>query len=61
MEVSIMFKYKSVQTQLIEERRKNERLGAQSVKNISNIDYIAMMTDVELEVETAETEVSTNE
>lgn len=56
-----MFKYKSVQTQLIEERRKNERLGAQSVKNISNIDYIAMMTDVELEVETAETEVSTNE
>lgn len=56
-----MFKYKSVQAQLIEERRKNERLAAQSVKNISNIDYIAMMTDVELEVETAETEVSTNE
>lgn len=44
-----MFKYKSIRQQLIEERRKNEKLTAQATKNTSDIDYIAMMTDVELE------------
>ena len=56
-----MFKYKSVQAQLVEERQKNERLTAKSVKNSSDIDYIAMMTDVELEAENTEVEVSDNE
>ncbi len=44
-----MFKYKSVSQQTVEERRKNEQLQAHSLKQRSDIDYIAMMNDVELE------------
>lgn len=53
-----MFKHRTIHEALIEERKKNEALKAQTVRNASDIDYIAMMTDVELE--TAE-EAATDE
>lgn len=46
-----MFKYRNAQQALIEERKKNEALRAQAMQNASDIDYIAMMTDVELVTE----------
>ncbi len=46
-----MFKYKSSRQALVEERKKNERLTAQAIQNTSDIDYIAMMSDIELEKE----------
>lgn len=49
-----MFKYTSLRDQLIEERNKNIALKAQADKNASDIDYIAMMSDIELD--TGETE-----
>ena len=49
-----MFRYKSLGQQLIDERNKNVVLKAQSDKNTSDIDYIAMMSDIELD--TGETE-----
>lgn len=46
-----MFRYKSIKEQLLEERRKVAVLTAQNIKQQSDIDYLAMMTDVELETE----------
>lgn len=45
-----MFKYKNVKDQLEEERRKNAALTAELIRKSSDIDYIAMMCDVELEI-----------
>lgn len=50
-----MFKFKDVKTQLLEEKKKNAELQAKLEKTNADIEYIAMMTDVELE-ETEETE-----
>jgi hypothetical protein len=55
MEVTAMFGYKSTREQLLEERRKNADLRAQMAKANADIEYIAMMTDVEMEED--ETEV----
>ncbi len=55
-----MFKYKSSQESLFEERKKNEQLQAQTLKQRADIDYLAMMSDVELESDEF-TEVSENE
>lgn len=49
-----MFEYKSLKQQLIDERNKNVVLKAQSDKNTSDIDYIAMMSDIELETDEQE-------
>ncbi len=46
-----MFKIKSVLQQLIEERSKNAGLLTKIEKIFSDLDYIAMMCDVELEEE----------
>lgn len=54
-----MFRYISLQQQLIDERKKNAVLKAQTEKNAADIVYIAMMSDVELD--TDETEVDANE
>lgn len=54
-----MFKHKSLDQQLIDERKKNVMLKEQAEKNASDIDYIAMMSDIELGV--GETEVNDNE
>lgn len=47
-----MFKFKDVKTQLIEEKKKNAELQAKLAKTNADVEYIAMMTDVELEEET---------
>lgn len=54
-----MFRYIPLKEQVMEERRQNAALKAQTDKNASDIDYIAMMTDVELD--TDETEEDENE
>ena len=53
-----MLKYKNIKEQLEEERRKNAALQAELIKKSSDIDYLAMMCDVELEV-TEDTETKT--
>lgn len=50
-----MFGYKDTKTQLLEEKKKNAALQAKLAKTDADIEYLAMMTDVELE-ETEETE-----
>lgn len=53
-----MFKFKDVKTQLLEEKKKNAELQAKLAKTNADVEYIAMMTDVELEEEdTDENEV----
>ena len=44
-----MFGFKSTREQLLEERRKNVQLQAALDKTNSDVEYIAMMTDIELE------------
>ncbi len=51
-----MFKYTSLKEQLIEERSKNAALKTQTDKNASDIDYIAMMSDIELDMDETEDE-----
>ena len=46
-----MLKIKTVKEQLREEQHKNEPLLAAQKEQQSNIDYIAMMCEVELETE----------
>ena len=46
-----MLKIKTVKEQLREEQRKNERLLAAQKEQQSNIDYLSMMCEVELETE----------
>ncbi len=50
-----MFVYKDTKRQLMEEKKKNAELQAKLEKTNADIEYIAMMTDVELE-ETEENE-----
>lgn len=44
-------KYLSIRERLLEEQRENERLKAENVKLSADLDYIAMMCDVDLETE----------
>ena len=44
-----MFEYKDIYKQLIEVRNKNAELQAKLDKTNANVDYIAMMTDIELD------------
>jgi hypothetical protein len=60
MEVTVMFGYKSTREQLLEERRKNAELQAKLTKTNADIEYIAMMTDVDIE-DDEEQEVQDNE
>lgn len=53
-----MFRYKSIHEQLFEERRKNAKLQAQVDKANADIEYVAMMADVDIEED--ETEVTDN-
>ena len=53
-----MFRYTSLKEQILLERQKNVVLKAQSDKNASDIDYIAMMSDIELDAgETEEDQI----
>ena len=44
-----MFDFKSTRKQLLEERRKNAQLMAKLNKTTADVEYLAMMTDVEME------------
>ena len=44
-----MFHYKSTKELLFEERRGNERLRAALRKTAADLEYVAMMTDVDME------------
>lgn len=46
-----MFKQKTIKEQLMEERRKNEALLSELIKVNANLEYVAMMTDVEIDDE----------
>lgn len=46
-----MFRFMKVKDQIIALRRDNAALQAANTNNANNIDYIAMMTDVELPVD----------
>lgn len=50
--------YISLRKQLFKERQKNAILSAEAAKNTADIDYVAMMCGVELELseDSAETE-----
>lgn len=43
-----MFKSKTIKEQLFEERRKNEALLSQFIKLNANVQYVAMMTDINI-------------
>ena len=44
-----MFDYKSVKQESVAQRRLNEELSAQTAKNKADVEFIAMMTDVDLD------------
>lgn len=54
-------KYLTVEDQLKKERRKNEALQAKLLKAQADLDYVAMMTDIELETEEEPQEVAEDE
>lgn len=51
-----MFEYRTVEKQLIEERRQREALNAKVQQNAADTEYMAMMCGVELEMEEEENE-----
>ena len=55
-----MDKYKSLKVQLLEERKKREKAQSDLQKATADMDYIAMMCDVELET-TDEKEIDSYE
>ena len=52
-----MFGFISAREQLVKERRKNAAMQAQIAKANSDIEYLAMMADIEMEKEEDEQEV----
>lgn len=52
-----MFGFISEREQLVKERQKNAAMQAQIAKANSDIEYLAMMTDIEMEQEEDEQEV----
>lgn len=49
-----MFKHKNIQEQIVEERRKNEALLSEMLKAKADMEYLAMMSDIELDEEEEE-------
>lgn len=56
----MIFKYLGLREQLLQEKRKNERLTGLVAKMKSDTDYIAMMTDVDI-FENLEDEITEEE
>lgn len=56
-----MFGIKTIKEQALDLRRENVRLRSALEKNTADVEYIAMMTDVELDTDTDETEEDENE
>lgn len=55
-----MFHFKTLREALVQERRRGEVLQSSQQRSKADIDYIAMMCDVELETEETQ-EVQTDE
>lgn len=51
-----MFKYKTLRDQLIEEQNKNLILNNLLLQMQANVDYIAMMQDIDIDLEEEENE-----
>lgn len=49
-----MFKRKTIQEQLTEERNKSKALTAQLIKARADMEYLAMMTDIDIDEEEEE-------
>ena len=47
-----MFRYNSIKTQLMRERKLREKAQSDLQKVTADLDYVAMMSDVELETDT---------
>jgi hypothetical protein len=43
-----MFKKKTIQEQLVEQRNKNEAILSELIRVNANLEYVAMMTDVDI-------------
>lgn len=56
-----MFKMKTVREQALDLRRENIRLRTELEKTNADVEYIAMMTDVELDTGSDETEEDEND
>lgn len=52
-----MFRFISAREQFVKERQKNAAMQAQIAKSNSDIEYLAMMADIEMEQEADEKEV----
>lgn len=46
-----MFRHKRIEEQLVDEQQKRELLSSQILRNKADMDYIAMMTDIDLDCE----------
>lgn len=55
-----MFKMKTVREQALDLRRENVKLRIELEKTTADVEYIAMMTDVELDTGSDETEEGEN-
>lgn len=44
-----MFKHKNIQEQIVDERNKNEAILSQVLEILADMEYIAMMSDIDLE------------
>lgn len=53
-----MFKYIPVEKQLVEEKNKNAQLRAENAELAANVDYLAMMCDIELDDDVEEVTVN---
>lgn len=56
-----MFKYKNIQDQFIETQQKNRLLESNIMKLQANLDFVAMMSDIEIDNEEEETEPNVEE
>ena len=56
-----MFAMKTIKEQTLDLRRENIRLKAELEKTTADVEYIAMMTDVELDTDNDETEEDDND
>lgn len=55
-----MFKYKSIQDQFIETQQKNRLLESNIMQLQANLDFVAMMSDIEIDNEEKEEEAESN-
>ena len=56
-----MFGMKTIKEQALDLRRENVKLRIELDKTTADVEYIAMMTDVELDTDTDETEEDEND